>query len=51
VSDPVSRPELVREEVDRVFGAGFAVAHQELVAIVVRQRAISSLASTNKSLA
>jgi hypothetical protein len=35
VPDPISRLEFAREEVDRVFGAGYAVAHPDVVAAVM----------------
>jgi hypothetical protein len=35
MSDPISRLEVVRSEIDRVFGDGHAVAHPELVIAVV----------------
>jgi hypothetical protein len=34
--DPVSRLQLAREEIDKLFGDGYAPAHPELVAIVVQ---------------
>jgi hypothetical protein len=33
--DPIARLEFARDEVDRVFGAGFADAHADLVAAVM----------------
>ena len=37
--DPVSRLEMVRSEVDRLFGDGFAAAHPELVAATMASAA------------
>jgi hypothetical protein len=37
--DPISRLQLVRDEVDKAFGAGFAEKHPELVAVVVQTAA------------
>jgi type IV secretory pathway TrbD component len=34
-ADPISRLEVVRREIDRVFGDGHAAAHPELVVAVV----------------
>jgi hypothetical protein len=34
MSDPVSRLQLSRQEIDGVFGEGYAAAHPELVAVV-----------------
>jgi hypothetical protein len=38
-ADPISRLELARREIDRVFGDGHARAHPELVAVVVQSAA------------
>jgi hypothetical protein len=38
-SDPVSRLEMVRGELDRVFGDGYAREHPDLVAVVVQSAA------------
>jgi hypothetical protein len=43
--DPVSRLQFAQQEIDRVLGAGFAVAHPELVAIVVQTGASDWAAS------
>jgi hypothetical protein len=34
-ADPISRLEVVRREIDRVFGPDYAREHPELVAVVV----------------
>ena len=39
MSDPISRLEVVRREIDRVFGDGYAAAHPELVAVVMQTAA------------
>ena len=36
MSDPISRLQLARQEIDRVFGPGYAVEHPELVAVVMQ---------------
>lgn len=38
--DPISRLQFARNEVDRVFGAGYAAAHPEVVASVMTSAAI-----------
>ena len=42
--DPVSRLEMVRQEVDRTFGVGFAAQHPELVAAVMATAASDYMA-------
>jgi hypothetical protein len=39
LSDPISRLEVVRSEIDRVFGAGHAAANPQLVAVVMQSAA------------
>jgi len=39
MSDPISRLQLARQEIDRVFGDGYAAAHPELAAVVVQTAA------------
>ena len=39
MSDPISRLEVVQREVDRVFGAGYAAAHPEVLVVVVQSAA------------
>jgi hypothetical protein len=41
VSDPISRLQLARNEIDRVFGAGYAAQHPEVVAAVTAQASAS----------
>jgi hypothetical protein len=36
VSDPISRLQLARQEIDRVFGDGYAAAIRALVAVVMQ---------------
>ena len=36
MSDPISRLQLARQEIDRVFGPGYAVEHPKLVAVVMQ---------------
>jgi hypothetical protein len=48
--DPVSRLQLVRDEVDKVLGDGYAAQHPELVAIVM-QSAASDWAATRLAVA
>jgi hypothetical protein len=43
MSDPISRLEVCRSEIDRVFGDGYGAAHPELV-IAVMQSAASDWA-------
>jgi hypothetical protein len=38
--DPIARLEFCRQEVDRVFGAGHAAAHPELVATIMLTAAL-----------
>jgi type IV pilus biogenesis protein CpaD/CtpE len=38
-TDPISRLEVVRREVDRVFGDGYAAAHPDVVTAVVQSAA------------
>ena len=45
MSDPISRLEVVRREIDRVFGDGYAAAHPELVAVVMQPAASEWAAS------
>ena len=45
MSDPISRLEVVRREIDRVFGDGYAAAHPELVAVVMQTAASDWAAS------
>jgi hypothetical protein len=35
MSDPISRLEFARQEVDRVFGQGYAAAHPDVVSAVM----------------
>ena len=35
MSDPISRLKFARDEIDRVFGAGYAAAHPDVVAAVM----------------
>ena len=35
MTDPIARLELARAEVDRVFGAGYAAAHSDVVSAVM----------------
>jgi hypothetical protein len=44
MSDPVSRLQIVREEIDRVFGPGYAAAHPEIL-VGVLQSAASDFAA------
>ena len=44
MQDLVSRLEMVRQEVDRLFGEGFAAAHPELVAAVMATAASDYMA-------
>ena len=39
MSDPISRLQLAREEIDRVFGAGYAAAHPDVLAVTVQTAA------------
>jgi hypothetical protein len=39
MSDPISRLEVVRREIDRVFGHGYAAAHPDVVTAVVQSAA------------
>ena len=50
MSDPISRLEVVRREIDRVFGDGYAAAHPDVVAAVV-QSAASDWAATRLAVA
>jgi hypothetical protein len=43
-SDPISRLQFARDEIDRVFGAGYAAAHPEVL-VVVMQSAASDFAA------
>jgi hypothetical protein len=43
-NDPVSRLKLVRDEIDKAFGDGFAQAHPELVAATMQSAASDYLA-------
>ena len=45
MSDPISRFEVVQREIDRVFGAGYAAAHPEVVNAVVQSAASDWAAS------
>lgn len=36
MSDPISRLQLARQEIDHTFGDGYAAAHPELVAVVMQ---------------
>jgi hypothetical protein len=36
MSDPISRLQLARQEIDRVFGPGYAVGHPEVVCAVMQ---------------
>jgi hypothetical protein len=38
-ADPISRLEVVRSEIDRVFGAGYAAAHPHVLAVTVQTAA------------
>jgi hypothetical protein len=49
-NDPISRLEVVQREIDRVFGAGYAAAHPDVVAAVV-QSAASDWAAARLALA
>jgi hypothetical protein len=42
--DPVSRLAMVRQEIDRTFGEGFAAAHPELVAATMASAASDYMA-------
>jgi hypothetical protein len=44
MSDPISRLEVCRREIDRVFGDGHAAAHPELVAAIMQSAAIDQAA-------
>ena len=46
MSDPISRLEVCRGEIDRVFGDGFAHRHPELVASVMASAASDYMALT-----
>ena len=50
MSDPISRLEVCRREIDRVFGDGHAAAHPELVAAIM-QSAASDWAATRIAVA
>jgi len=50
MSDPISRLELARTEIDRVFGAGYAAAHPDIVAVAV-QTAASDWAAARLAIA
>jgi hypothetical protein len=49
-ADPISRLEVVRREIDRVFGAGYAAAHPDVVTAVV-QSAATDWAATRLAVA
>jgi hypothetical protein len=36
--DPISRLQLAQEEIDRVFGAGYAAAHPDVLVVTVQPR-------------
>jgi hypothetical protein len=44
-ADPISRLEVVRSEIDRVFGAGYAAAHPDIVVVAVQTAASDWAAS------
>jgi hypothetical protein len=50
MSDPISRLEVVQREIDRVFGAGYAAAHPDVVTAVV-QSAATDWAATRLAVA
>jgi hypothetical protein len=50
MSDPISRLELAREEIDRVFGSGHAEQHPEVV-VAVMQTAASDWAASRLAVA
>jgi hypothetical protein len=50
MSDPISRLEVVQREIDRVFGAGYAAAHPDVVSAVVSSAA-SDWAATRLAVA
>jgi hypothetical protein len=50
MSDPISRLEVCRSEIDRVFGDGYGAAHPELV-IAVMQSAASDWAAATLGIA
>jgi hypothetical protein len=39
VSDPISRLQFARQEIDRVFGPGYAVRHPEVVCALMQSAA------------
>ena len=50
MTDPISRLEVCRREIDRVFGDGYASAHPDVVSAVV-QSAASDWAATRLAIA
>jgi hypothetical protein len=46
VSDPISRLQLARDEIDRVFGEKYAAAHPEVVTAVMTSAALDFAALT-----
>ena len=50
MSDPISRLELARQEIDRVFGSGHAQQHPEVV-VAVMQTAASDWAASRLAVA
>ena len=50
MTDPISRLEVCRLEIDRVFGDGYATAHPDVVSAVV-QSAASDRAATRLAIA
>ena len=50
MTDPISRLEVCRSEIDRVFGDGYATAHPDVVTAVV-QSAASDWAATRLAIA
>jgi hypothetical protein len=44
--DPLTRLQFARDEVDRVFGTGYAAAHSDMVAAVMQSAALDFAALT-----
>jgi hypothetical protein len=46
MSDPISRLEFARDEIDRVFGPGYAAAHPDVVSAVMISASLDWAATT-----
>jgi len=46
MSDPISRLQFARDEIDRVFGAGYAAAHPDVVSAVMISASLDWAATT-----